>query len=556
MSFETKSVNEKNDAIVDLNSALNKAESTERIADITTALNTIIENGKFLKSSDGKEVELVNATDEDIKSLVDKLIPWSIDATWKDSHEVLKNNLIEALKKTREELKKVKDEKTIEQDKSDTENTAVRTELATDVMSGKWIYTSEQLKALKEKSWKELWTDPIYIKTIQQFIIDTGAKFSTISDDLLTNGIYGTGTIAGIKTIQTYLNGEYKSNLGTPDWLIWPNTLQELLKPVSDTDKRTRRDKMIDDHKADTLKLTPLDPINNHKKTEVEPSNKKWIDGDKKEKSLTNKEALKNPKKYNLKLELGSKTKLIPIEWYTWVDKDDKENFTVKVKDQNKISSNPKNKITNDEKNSISVEKLNKDIFQTIINKLNIKIKEKKLKFSINNNYNPSITISFYVDWKINQKKININQYYKNDNFDYEKIITELQQYEENERKISNRRKDIEKQIKEKIANKKFTKVELFWSRSNALIDTFFNNTGKNNELTLDGYSQNYTRLSLDGKSIIVWFNMYWIDSSKDRLIIPLKEVLTPNTTNINQNRLKANIRIYLEKRINEKYKS
>jgi hypothetical protein len=69
---------------------------------------------------------------------------------------------------------------------------------------------------LKNKTWKELWTDPKYIITLQHMIVDTRAKHSSISDSLLTNGIYGRGTKAGIKTLQEYLNNKYNANL-TPD---------------------------------------------------------------------------------------------------------------------------------------------------------------------------------------------------------------------------------------------------------------------------------------------------------------------------------------------------
>jgi len=134
------------------------------------------------------------------------------------------------------------------------ENTNSETNnLAADILKP-WQYTIEELQTLKNKPWKELWTDPKYIKTIQQIIIDTGAKHNSIRDEILTNGIYGRGTKAGIKTLQNYLNTKYTAKL-TPDGIAGPATLTALLEMDGD---KTRLDKLIADH--DHTGITPLEP--------------------------------------------------------------------------------------------------------------------------------------------------------------------------------------------------------------------------------------------------------------------------------------------------------
>jgi len=158
-----------------------------------------------------------------------------------------------------------KDLLTVKEDEKDesSENTNSETNnLATEIIKP-WQYTIEDLKTLKDKPWTELRTDPKYIVTIQHIIIDTGAKHNSISDEILTNGIYGRGTKAGIKTLQEYLKTTYTANL-TPDGIAGPATLTALLEMDGD---KTRLEKIIADHSS----ITPETPTPISQNT-----NKKW----------------------------------------------------------------------------------------------------------------------------------------------------------------------------------------------------------------------------------------------------------------------------------------
>jgi uncharacterized protein YeaO (DUF488 family) len=130
--------------------------------------------------------------------------------TWRKTFDDFKKQYDAELQANQNEAQKEADAEQLK--KSEETN-----KLATEITPKLGRYSTEELKALTKKSWKELWTDPKYIKTIQQIIIDTGAKHNSISDEILTNGIYGRGTIAGIKTLQKHLNTKYKANLGEPD---------------------------------------------------------------------------------------------------------------------------------------------------------------------------------------------------------------------------------------------------------------------------------------------------------------------------------------------------
>ncbi len=222
-----------NDALTALKEAKNKPEISPEEKKVLeknlTEAQTAWEKGLVILEDQGK-------TDPSKKAEFEK---------WKPIFE-------ESKKQYEAELTTNKDEKA---EKTDAEKEKTQTEtnnLATEIAPKLGRYSIEELKTLTNKAWNQLWKDAKYVLTIQHIIIETGAKYPPIKDSILANKIYGSGTIAGIKTLQTYLNTKYKTKLETDGW-AGSTTLKALL--VMDGDK-TRLEKIIADH-ADIKPLAP-----------------------------------------------------------------------------------------------------------------------------------------------------------------------------------------------------------------------------------------------------------------------------------------------------------
>lgn len=509
-----------------LNDAVkNKENKTtpDKITAINTALSTLIVDNKFSipnKEKAGENIEKTfdaSTTNDDIKILIENFIKDEKDITKQKQY---KENLLAALTWARNALKSTETQQQVEKSMEEDKKSEELSNLAIDIKDNMHIYSTQELQKFIEawessKSRKELWSTPWYIRTIQSLILELWAQDPSINKKKLEDGIYGEATRAGILTIQKILNkppyNESKNLI--EDGKPGPFTLWALLHPI---DGKITWEKLLEDKKSGKLVITP-ELVKSNKAQKID----KKIDIEKKSKwkiELTTSDQIK---------ENTDKT-IHPSSYDN--KKDTKKQIEVQ-KTENK-------------------EKRNEDVFQNIITTL--RVKNKWTWFSFNDNNNPYINVIFSINWKRREKKINVNNYDNNNNFDYDKLSTEIKVRKTDEEKIVKYIKAIEQEIQTKIANKKYSRTELFWDRTNDKIAAYFNNTSQKDFFCIDGTYQ--TRLSKDNKSVILGFDMSWRDDLDTSLNIPLKEILTPNTTNINENRLKASIRKNLEGWIDRKY--
>lgn len=338
--------------------ALQKIKTEKEKSDLTSEQKKTLENNlndaQSKWEAEIKELEKNAGTDESKKIEAGK---------WRNLFDESKKLYDIELQENQQEAQ---DQAQIEQNKDSEDANA----LAAEVWPQLWTYSIEELKSLTKKSWKDLWADVKYIKTIQQITIDTGAKHNSISNEIFTNGIYGRGTKAGIKTLQEYLNTKHNAKL-IPDWLAGPATLQALLV-IIDGDK-TILDKIIADHsgvtplepevikatKRETRKTidtkkstkktdkTPTDKLNNEPAIPLIPEEIANKDKEKKfqEKKKKILESIKKitglEKSTDLKsLWITFNEKNETIFWQSWltrVDENKQDDFTVKLKEEYKV---------------------------------------------------------------------------------------------------------------------------------------------------------------------------------------------------------------------------
>ena len=192
-----------------------------------------------------------------MKSWDDAIVVVEADSTQTDKAKEERKNYVLFRSILKQELTNLLEQKNdaveVATEKTKQENMAVAQEVTKNIE----IYTIDELQNLKNKPWEELWIDAKYIITIQHLIIRTGAKHNSIQDDVLTNGIYGRGTKAGILTLQKYLNTKYTLDL-VEDGLAGNLTLQALLEKDGD---KTRLENLIQDHKD----IIPQEPNRNQR---------------------------------------------------------------------------------------------------------------------------------------------------------------------------------------------------------------------------------------------------------------------------------------------------
>ena len=192
-----------------------------------------------------------------MKSWDDAIVVVEADSTQTDKAKEERQDYVLVRSILKQELTNLLEQKNdaveVATEKTKQENMAVAQEVTKNIE----IYTIDELQNLKNKPWEELWIDAKYIITIQHLIIKTGAKHNSIQDDVLTNGIYGRGTKAGILTLQKYLNTKYTLDL-VEDGLAGNLTLQALLEKDGD---KTRLENLMQDHKD----IIPQEPNKNQR---------------------------------------------------------------------------------------------------------------------------------------------------------------------------------------------------------------------------------------------------------------------------------------------------
>lgn len=180
--------------------------SQEKLANAVTTFLQSIENNKITISA--------TTTDENITTLVNNIDNLLSDG--KKLQENDKNNLIATLQLIRDKFKDLEQAKKEEESKTAEEAKAETEDLKKDILSKLPGYSVADLQTLKEKSWKELWSDAKYMQSLQYLILASGAKDPSMDDRHLQDQIYGKVTKAGVITIQNYLNTTYQEKLN-PD---------------------------------------------------------------------------------------------------------------------------------------------------------------------------------------------------------------------------------------------------------------------------------------------------------------------------------------------------
>lgn len=209
-----------------------------------------------------------------------------------------------------EDIKKEVTENT-EQNSNDLSN------LAAEINNDKTI----DLTTLSGKSRPELWQTPGYISKIQEIILQTWAKHTSISENKLKDGIFWPAVKAGIKTIQNYINETYSSNL-VPDGIPGENTLAALLSPVSDSDTTSRLDKMLSEKPT----FTKIFEITQNENNSSKDTNK--------EQSNNNREETK--KEDNSSVDIDQSNKEIPPKIISAKTQELKKNFPQFIEFQKK----------------------------------------------------------------------------------------------------------------------------------------------------------------------------------------------------------------------------
>lgn len=241
------------------------------MADFKTLRTNVTQAAEAVKSNKEKNDTLEQSFIDAMKSWDEAItaIEWKAktDTTQIDSAREERNNYNAFTGGLEKELVILVDKKDDEVEKITQETNNEIKEVAQEVTKNMATYSIEDLQELKNKPWKELWTDPIYMISLQQMIIDTWAKHDSITDEVLTDGIYGSGTKAGVITLQKHLNKKYETTL-VADGLAGPATLQALLEKDGEA---TRVEKIIKDHSD----IVPEVPTRFQHNTST-PSNKAW----------------------------------------------------------------------------------------------------------------------------------------------------------------------------------------------------------------------------------------------------------------------------------------
>lgn len=169
----------------------------------------------FLKGIKNNNISIsAETTNQDITALVDtieKSLPKG--NTLNDTN---KKNLTATLQTIRDKFKELEQEKNEEEAKTTEATRAGADDLKKEILNKLPGHKIDALKTLTEKSWKELWSDPKYMQSLQYLILASGAKDPNMDDRHLQDQIYGKVTKAGVITIQNYLNTTYQEKLN-PD---------------------------------------------------------------------------------------------------------------------------------------------------------------------------------------------------------------------------------------------------------------------------------------------------------------------------------------------------
>ncbi len=326
--------------------------------------------------------------------------------------------------------------------------------LAAEINNNKTI----DLTTLSGKSRPELWQTPGYISKIQDIILQTWAKHTTISENKLQDGIFWPAVKAGVKTIQTYLNETYSSNL-VPDGIPGENTLSTLLSPVSDTDKTSRLDKMLSEKPTFTKIFEIIqnetkasqennnqEQWNNNWEETKEENNESNVDVDQSNKEIPQKIIYEKTKELKKNFPKFIEEQKKSDQYFAWKrakaiienwEKRKEYQKILKNRQENQTKTTPEKK--ENQKTTTSENVSEKNIIDTNILKIARKELENKLRKKILKDFTEQNIIKF--EWKNSQQ---YEEYYK-------KYILDL----------SNTKKNPSFTVRENWQN---TIINIYWS--------------------------------------------------------------------------------------------